>query len=154
MSAFTAGISGGALVPAERSRIWAALTDPGVLTELTPMLVRIETTGDLWRWQLTRISALGVGISPVFTERMRFEPMQRIDYRHEPPAGSHEFAGVHGSYQLTEMAGGTQLYAEMTMCVELPLPRAAAPAVQAVMRTTMARTRDRFSANLLRHLGL
>ncbi|HEU5269937.1 MAG TPA: hypothetical protein VFU36_08430 [Jatrophihabitans sp.] len=154
MSTFTAGISGGALVPAGRTRIWAALTDPQVLTELTPLLVGIETpTADLWRWQLTRISALGVGISPVFTERMRFVPMQRIDYRHEPPAGSHEFAGVHGSYQLTEVSDGTRLFAEMTMCVELPLPRAAAPAVQAVMRTTMARTRDRFSANLLRHLG-
>jgi hypothetical protein len=61
---------------------------------------------------------------------------------------------VEGSYRLTEVPGGTQLAAEMTMCVELPLPRAAAPAVQAVMKATMARTRDRFSANLLRHLGL
>lgn len=155
MSAFIAGISGGALVPADRGRIWAALTDPRVLTELTPLLAGIETAApDLWRWQLMRISALGVGISPVFTERMSFTPMQRIDYRHEPPPDGHEYAGVHGSYQLTEVPGGTRLFAEMTMCVELPLPRAAAPAVQAVMRTTMARTRDRFSANLLRHLGL
>jgi hypothetical protein len=95
-----------------------------------------------------------VGVSPVFTERMRFQPPQRIDYHHEPPPGSHEYAGVDGCYRLTEGPGGTQLFAEMTMCLELPLPRVAAPAVQAVMRTTMAGTRDRFSANLLRHLGL
>jgi carbon monoxide dehydrogenase subunit G len=154
MSTFTASIAGGALVPAERERIWAALTDPELLPQLTPLLVRIEPDGDLWRWQMMRISALGVGVSPVFTERMRFSPVQRIDYRHEPPAGSHEYAGVEGCYRLTAVPGGTRLYAEMTMCVELPLPRAAAPAVQAVMRGTMARTRDRFSANLLRHLGV
>ena len=61
---------------------------------------------------------------------------------------------MQGSYQLAKVPGGTRLAAEMTMCVELPLPRLAAPAVQGVMRTTMAATRDRFSANLLRHLGL
>jgi hypothetical protein len=153
VSAFTAGISGTAVVPAGRHRIWAALTDPQLLPKLTPLLVRIEADGDLWRWHLMRISALGVGISPVFTERMRFQPMERIDYSHQPPPGSHEFAGVEGSYRLTEVPGGTRLAAELTMCVELPLPRAAAPAVQAVMRTTMARTRDRFSANLLRYLA-
>jgi len=154
VNAFTAGIQGGALVPADRARIWAALTDPQLLPQLTPLLVRIEADGDLWRWHMMRISALGVGVNPVFTEQMRFQPMDRIDYRHAPPPGSQEYAGVEGSYQLTEVPAGTRLYAEMTMCIELPLPRAAAPAVQAVMRTTMARTRDRFSANLLRHLGL
>lgn len=154
MSTFTASIAGGALVPAERERIWAALTDPQLLPQLTPLLVRIEADGDEWRWHMVRLSALGVGISPVFTERMRFVPMQRIDYSHAPPPGSREPAGVEGSYQLTAVPGGTRLAAEMTMCVELPLPRAAAPAVQAVMKATMARTRDRFSANLLRHLGL
>ena len=40
------------------------------------------------------------------------------------------------------------------MSVELPLPRLSAPAVERVMRVTMARTGDRFSDNLLRHLGL
>ena len=155
VNAFSAGISGGALVPADRARIWAALTDPQLLPQLTPLLVRVETPApDVWRWHMMRISALGVGISPVFTERMRFQPMDRIDYSHAPPPGSHEYAGVEGSYQLTEVPGGTRRGAEMTMCIELPLPRAAAPAVQAVMRTTMARTRDRFSANLLRYLGL
>jgi hypothetical protein len=154
MSTFTASIAGDALVPAEQERIWAALTGPELLPKPTPLLVRIEPAGELWRWHLMRISALGVGVSPVFTERMRFSPMQRIGYRHEPPAGSREYAGVEGCYRLTAVQGGTQLYAEMTMCVELPLPRGAAPAVQAVMRTTMARTRDRFSANLLRHLGV
>ena len=154
MSTFTASIAGGARVPAERARIWAALTDPRLLPELTPLLVRVEPQGELWRWHMMRIAALGVGISPVFTERMHFQPMDRIDYTHAPPPGSHEYAGVEGSYRLTEVPGGTELAAEMTMCVELPLPRAAAPAVQAMMKATMARTRDRFSANLLNHLGL
>lgn len=155
MSAFTASISGSAVVPAERERIWAALSDPRLLPRLTPLLVRIETPSpELWRWHMMRISALGVGISPVFTERMRFAPPERIDYTHAPPAGGHEYAGVEGCYRLATVPGGTRLYAEMTMCVELPLPRLAAPAVQGVMRTTMAATRDRFSANLLRYLGL
>ncbi|HTZ44959.1 MAG TPA: SRPBCC family protein [Jatrophihabitans sp.] len=153
MSSFSAGVRSEAVVPADPARIWAALTDPELLPRLTPLLVRIDTDGDLWRWHLTRISALGVGISPVFTERMRFEPMRRIDYTHAPPAGAREQAGVEGSYRLTETGAGTHLAVELTMRVELPLPRAAAPAVQGVMRATMARTGDRFSQNLLRHLG-
>jgi hypothetical protein len=38
--------------------------------------------------------------------------------------------------------------------VDLPLPKSARFAVQRVMKSTMERTGDRFSANLLRHLGL
>lgn len=46
VSTFTASIAEGALVPARRKRIWAALTDPQLLPQLTPLLVRIEADGD------------------------------------------------------------------------------------------------------------
>ena len=34
------------VVAADRSEIWAALTDPDLLTDLTPLLRRIDTDGN------------------------------------------------------------------------------------------------------------
>lgn len=143
-----------AVVAADPATIWAALTDPQLLVRLTPLLTGIDADGDVWRWHLTSISALGVGIAPVFTEQMTFTPTRRIAFVHRPPAGVREYTGVEGHYELEPAEHGTHLSVELTMSVELPLPRLSAPAVERVMRVTMARTGDRFSANLLRHLGL
>jgi carbon monoxide dehydrogenase subunit G len=154
MNRFTAFTQSEAVVPADRSAIWKALTDPVLLPQLTPLLRSIEVDGDHWRWHMIRIAALGVSISPVFTERMRFDPGRRIDYTHEPPPGVTERTGAEGTYELSDVHGGTRLAISLTLEVEMPLPRAASPAVSRVMKTTMERTGDRFSANLLRHLGV
>lgn len=130
------------------------LTDPKLLPELTPLLERIETDGDLWRWHMKRIAALGVSISPAFTERMHFTEGERIDYEHEAPKGVNERTGADGWYVLSDQEDGTKLSISLTLHVDLPLPKAAAPAVCRVMKSTMARTGDRFSANLRRHLGI
>ena len=154
MSSFSASTHSEADVPVERQRIWAALSDPVLLPKLTPLLSGIETDGDLWRWSMIRIAALGVSISPTFTERMRFTEGRRIEYSHEPPKGTTERAGAQGCYELSDVPGGTHLQIDLTLTVELPLPRAAHGAVQKVMKTTMIRTGDRFSANLLKYLGV
>jgi len=154
MATFSATNRSEAVVAADQDAIWAALTDPDLLVRLTPLLTRIDADGDLWTWHLMRITALGVGIAPVFTEQMTFVPTSRINFTHVAPPGSREHAGVQGHYELTEAKHGTHLAVELTMSVDLPLPRLSAPAVERVMSVTMARTGDRFSANLLRHLGL
>lgn len=154
MSRFSATTESDAVVPAPRDRIWEVLTDPVLLPQLTPLLRRIETDGDHWRWHLVGLSVLGVGITPVFTERMTFTPAERIDYTHEPPPGVVERTGAEGWYVLTEVDGGTRLAISLTLDVELPLSRLAAPAVRTVMSATMQAMGDRFSANLLRHLGV
>jgi carbon monoxide dehydrogenase subunit G len=154
MNRFSATTDDQAVVPADRSAIWAALTDPDVLPRLTPLLRNIETDGDLWRWELTRIPVLGVSISPSFTERMVFDAPRRIEFTHAPPDGRRERAAVEGWYDLTEVEGGTHLHIRLTMSVELPLLRSAGPAVRAVMETVMSHTGDRFSVNLMRHLGI
>jgi carbon monoxide dehydrogenase subunit G len=153
MTKFQATIESEAIVGAARNKIWDVLTDPKLLAELTPLLRRIDAHGDTWTWHLTRIAALGVSISPAFTEQMRFEDGSRIDYTHRPPNGVKERAGAEGWYELRDVSDGTQLAISLTLCVELPLPRAATPAVQRVMRSMMRRTGDKFSANLLNHLG-
>ena len=152
MNRFVAANHSDAVVAADRDAVWAALTDPEVLSRLTPLLRGIETDGDLWRWDLTRFTVLGIGIAPSFTERMRFDAPRRIEYAHEPPRGRNEPAGADGWYDLSEVAGGTRLEISLTMHVDLPLARAARPAVTRVMRSMMLRTGDRFAANLLRHL--
>jgi carbon monoxide dehydrogenase subunit G len=154
MNRFSATTHSEAVVAADRSEIWAALTDPELLPQLTPLLRRIDTDGDLWRWHLMRIAALGVSISPMFTERMTFVDGTLISYTHEAPAGVIERAGAEGRYQLSDVPGGTLLDIDLTLAVELPLPRAAGPAVNRVIRTTMERTGERFSVNLLAHLGV
>lgn len=154
MATFSATTRSQAVVAADGPRIWAALTDPHLLVRLTPLLTGIDADGDIWRWHLTSIAALGVGITPVFTEQMTFTPTSRIVFAHRPPPGVHEYAGVEGHYELEPAEHGTRLTVELAMSVELPLPRLSAPAVQRVMSATMSRTGDRFSANLLRYLGL
>lgn len=153
MNTFSATTESEAVVAADRMAIWAALTDPVLLPKLTPLLRSIDTNGDLWTWHMMKISALGVSISPAFTERMSFDEGRRIEYRHEAPEGSVERTGAEGWYELSDVDGGTLLKISLTLDVQLPLPRSVGPAVTRVMKGTMARTGDKFSANLLNHLG-
>jgi carbon monoxide dehydrogenase subunit G len=142
------------VVPAERSEIWRVLTDPDLLPRLTPLLRRIDADGNLWRWQLMRISVLGVGISPCFTERMRFEEGRRIDFTHEPPPGVVERAGADGSYLLSDVPEGSHLTIKLNLHVDLPLSKAVTPVVTAAMRDTMRRMGNRFASNLHQQLGV
>lgn len=142
------------VVRADRSEIWTALTDPELLTELTPLLRRIDTDGDQWVWHMWGISALGMEIAPSFTETMVLDPEHRIDFSHTPPPGRPERAGADGVYVLEDHADGTQLDITIHIHVELPLPRASRRAVERVMEESMDRTGDRFGRNLLDHLGV
>lgn len=153
MTSFSSSVRSVADISAPRDAVWDALTDPDLLPRLTPMLEHIEADGTTWRWKMVCISALGVSIAPSFTEQMTFEPRQRIAYAHRPPAGARERAGAEGVYELDDIDGGTRLRIELTLTVDLPLPKAAGPAVRGVMHSMMSRTGDRFAANLLAHLG-
>jgi carbon monoxide dehydrogenase subunit G len=152
MARFTATTRSEAVVRADRAAIWRALTDPDLLPRLTPYLDHIEVDGDHWRWEMTRLPVLHVSIAPSFTERMTFEEGKRIEFTHDPPAGVNERAAAEGWYELADTDGGTQLRIELELCVDLPLPRAAAPAVNRVMQRVMDGMGDRFSRNLLRHV--
>lgn len=163
MNRFSATTESEAVVDAPRADIWAALTDPVLLPKLTPLLERIDVddaTPDIWTWHMLQIKALGVGISPCFTERMVFdeaERVSRIDYAHQPPAGARERTGAEGWYVLEDVTvdgrQATTLTIKLTLTVELPLPRSAGPAVRRVMTSTINRTGDKFARNLLAHLG-
>ncbi len=154
MARFSSTTTTDAIVAAERSAIWAALTDPVILARLTPLLKRVVANGDLWRWELGNLSILGTSVTPVFTERMVFTEGSRIDFHHEPPADAKERAGADGWYALDDRDTGTHLAISLTLHVDLPLSRLAAPAVQVVMKGAMQATGDRFGSNLEHHLGL
>jgi carbon monoxide dehydrogenase subunit G len=154
MNSFSATTDSEAVVPADREAIWAALTDPVLLPRLTPLLRRIEADGDVWRWEMSRVAVLGVSFSPCFTEKMTFEAPHRIEYTHAPPKGRVERTGAEGWYELTEVDGGTRLRISLTLTVELPLARAARPAVTGVMKAVMMRTGEKFARNLLAELGV
>ncbi|MDN5917637.1 MAG: hypothetical protein L0I76_21500 [Pseudonocardia sp.] len=132
--------------------MWDVLVDPDLLPKLTPLLSRVEADGDRWRWHLVRLKVLGIGISPVFTERMTFDEGRRIAFTHDPPTGVTEWAGAEGHYELSDVDGGTHLSIELTLHVDLPLSRLASPVVTRTMQATMQMMGDRFSANLLRQL--
>jgi carbon monoxide dehydrogenase subunit G len=143
-----------AVVPADRDAIWKILSDPSALASITPMVTSITAEGDEWTWKMSGVAALGVSVAPTFTEQMGFTEGTRIDFRHDPPA-KNERAGVNGTYDLADAKdGATELRIDLTMCVELPLPRAARRAVEKVMASSMARTGERFARNLYERLGL
>jgi carbon monoxide dehydrogenase subunit G len=153
MTCFSATNHSHAVVKADRKEVWTALTDPVLLPKLTPLLRTIEADGDTWRWHLTKLTVLGIGLAPVFTEQMTFDEPDYIEYAHRPP-GKHERAGADGWYKLEEVDEGTHLEISLTMHVDLPLSKMAGPAVERVMSSMMQRTGDRFAENLLRHLGV
>lgn len=152
MTRFSYTTASEAEMAADPARIWAALTDPPTLVALTPLLTGIDADGDSWTWRMQGLSALGVGLSPVFTEAMTFQTERRIDFTHAPPAGSRERVGAEGSYRLDPTDEGTHLAITLTVQVDLPLPSAAKPAVTRAMRTTMDKMGERFAANLVAHL--
>jgi carbon monoxide dehydrogenase subunit G len=146
---FEATVESADTVPADAEQIWAVLTDPEALTRLTPMLERVEPKGETWVWHMVHVSGLGVGIVPVFTEKMDFQPPKHIGFTHAPPPGSRERVWVGGTYDLTPVENGTRLAIVITVGVDLPLPGAMRPAVTRFIRATMNRTGDRFAKNLL-----
>ena len=154
MAVFTATTRATATVAASRQAIWDVLADPDLVAQLTPFLDRIEADGDRWRWQMSGIDVLGVKVAPAFTERMVFVPLERIEFHHEPPAGTQERSGVEGWYELRDEVEGTYLATSLEIRLDLPLPRLASPGVTTAMRAVMATMGDRFSRNLLDHLGL
>lgn len=131
------------------------LTDPQSLAELTPLIRSIEASGSKWLWKLNGVEALGMKVEAAFTERMDFIDKSRIVFTHDPPAGAKELAGVDGVYDVTPAGGEeTGLRIDLTLSVELPVPRLAAPAVERVLTSTMRITGRQFASNLYRRLDL
>ncbi len=154
MAIFTARNVSASLVPVSAERIWTHISDPVSLTALTPLVRSIVVDGNLWRWQLAGIEALGVHVAPAFTERMEFIEPRLIRFNHQAREGEHERAGADGTYELTPQGDGTELKVDIALTIELPLPRLSAVAVEKVMKTSMQRTGKRFAVNLYHRLGL
>lgn len=142
-------------VPASVEAIWEVLRSPETLAELTPLLDGISVDGDRWCWRLGGFSALGVEVAPSFTERMEFVEHESIRFTHDPPSGSTERAGANGLYTLNRLdTDRSGLAIDLTLHVELPLPRASRRAVERIMSSTMVRTGDVFAARLYDRLGI
>ena len=154
MTSFSARTHAEAVVLAPQQDIWDALVDPTLMAQFTPFLKRITADGDHWVWEMSGIDVLGVKVAPSFTEKMTFAEPDRIEFRHDPPAGTKEKAGVEGWYELTPTDDGTKLVTELEITLELPLPKASGRAVRAAMGKVIDTMGDRFSQNLLDHLGV
>lgn len=142
-------------VPVTRDEIWAILTDPKALADLTPLVRSIEATGSQWRWTLNGIDGLGLSVEAVFTERMDFTEREQIVFSHDPPDGVRERAAVEGVYDLsTAGKNATDLRVDLELLVDLPLPRLSRHGVEPLIHSTMRLTGQRFASNLYEHLGL
>jgi carbon monoxide dehydrogenase subunit G len=153
MTRFSATTQADAVVGASRQAIWDVLVDPDLVARMTPFVRRITADGEHWRWEMSGLEVLGVGVAPAFTERMVLRDLERIEFHHDPPAGTTERSGVEGWYELSEAEGGTRLVTSLEITLDLPLPKVSSPAVTRAMRGVMGTMGDRFSANLLDHLG-
>ena len=148
-------------MPASADAIWGLLTDPKMLSAMTPLVRSIEASGDRWEWTLHGIEGLGLKVEATFTERMEFSASPdfndgaRIVFTHEPPDGQRERAAVEGIYDLTAPDGRTtDLKVDLTLRADLPLPRVSRPAVERIMLTSMRATGERFAVNLYERLDL
>ncbi|HYN67980.1 MAG TPA: SRPBCC family protein [Ornithinibacter sp.] len=154
MATFSTASRSAATVTAGVDAVWEALTDPALLARLTPFLHTVRPAGDEhWVWQMTKVPVLGKSFSFTFRERMDFDPKSRIDFTHDPAPGAGETAGVIGWYALKEHPRGTRLETSMEITVDLPFPGLVRPAVEAGMKGVIALMGQRFSHNLLTHLG-
>jgi carbon monoxide dehydrogenase subunit G len=155
VASFSASTHAEAVVLAPQQAIWDALVDPTLMARFTPFLKKITADGEHWRWEMSGLDVLGLKIAPAFTELMTFAEPDRIEFRHDPAPGASEKAGVEGWYALSPApdGDGTLLVTELEITLELPLPRASGRAVRATMRKVIDTMGDRFSQNLLDHLG-
>lgn len=153
MATFSTSNRSAATVTAEVHEVWTVLTDPDLVARLTPFLHSVTEHGEHWVWQLTRIPVLGTSFSFTFRERMDFDEPHRIDFAHDPAPGADESAGVVGWYALKPHTRGTHLETSMTITVDLPFPGVLRPAVTTAMKGVVGLMGQRFSHNLLAHLG-
>lgn len=153
MTTFSGRNASSATLRSPIDAVWAVLVDPELLARLTPQVERIEANGDRWRWTMSSIPVLSMSIAPSFTEIMRFEEPTRIEYHHDP-ACAHERAAAEGVYTLAPSAdGGTHVSIDITITVDLPIPRIMRSAVETTMNVVIAGIGRGFSERLLRHLG-
>ncbi len=157
MTVFHATTHAEAVVLAPQQDIWDVLVDPGLVARFTPFVKRIVADGEHWRWEMGGLEVLGRSVSPAFTERMVLKEPDRIEFHHDPPEGVKEKSWVEGWYDLAsvpeEDGGGTALVTDLTISLDLPLPGVAGSAVRGAMGKVIDTMGDRFSANLLEHLG-
>lgn len=168
MGSFTARKRAEAVVRASQQEIWDVLRDPDLMARFTPFLQSITETTDgtgadettHWVWQMTGLDVPGIDLKPRFTEKMVFAEPDRIDFTHDPPTeegARAEKTSVEGWYELSPAddveAGATRLVTELQITVDLPVPKVAGGMVRGAMQGVIDQMGDRFSANLLTHLG-
>ena len=153
MATFSTANRSTATVTADVDAVWDVLTDPDQIARLTPFLHSVKEEGEHWVWQLTKVPVLGASFSFTFRERMDFDEPHRIDFTHDPAPGADESAGVVGWYKLAPRPAGTHLETSMKITVDLPFPGVVRPAVTTAMKGVVALMGQRFSHNLLAHLG-
>ncbi len=159
MTGFTASTEAEAIVLATRQQIWDVLKDADLVARMTPFVSGIEDRGEHWVWSMTRLPVPRTTLSPTFTERMEYVELERIQFKHDAPEGAEENACVDGWYELEDLEPqgdeevATMLRTSLSITLDLPLPGALKPAVKGSMKTVINQMGDRFSANLLEHLG-
>lgn len=156
MTRFTTTVRTDDILDVDAAAVWAVMTDPGLLADLTPAVAEITPLdGDLWCWRMVGIDAMGISVAPSFTERMAFDHDRRtITFEHAPPDGKTEAAGARGTYVLLDTDAGAYVGIDLTAHVDLPLPRMAGPAVRKVMDKTIVAGGGRFADKLMAHLGV
>lgn len=155
MTAFSASTTAEAIVPVERDQVWEILVDPTLVARFTPFVSSIVEDGEHWIWTLAGLKVAGRSFGATFTEKMTLEDGVRIEFTHDPPSGAKERAGVHGWYALSDHpGGGVRLETSLEICIDLPLPKLSGGAVRSTMKGVMHQMGDRFSKNLLDHLGV
>ena len=139
-------------VPHPVEAVWGVLVDPDAVARLTPMVSRIEATGDQWLWCLQGVPLPGRALDLSMLETMSFEPRTRIDFTHGE-LERHLQAGAQGHYGLEPVGDDTtRLTIDLTVTARLPVPAVARPAVHTAMAQVLRQMGSRFATNMMREL--
>lgn len=151
MNRFAQGIVSTDRINVQPERVHEIMADPDLLAKLTPLVQKITTDGDRWRWQLVGINALGLSIAPAFLSVMDIGE-ECITFRPDPHAS--EMATASGELSVTaDGPAHTSLAIDLVATIDLPVPKMMGAAVRRVMFETMKVGGARFADHLLRHLG-
>lgn len=148
MNRFATSIEKVAEIPYAQSAIWALVSDPDQVADMTPFLrdIRVVDSGT-WVWELHGIPYPGGEFAAHFTEAMSLEEPTRIDFQHSP--SGRELAGADGWYSLEALAPArTRLAIGLSVHAMLPAPAWANKVIEPAMHAVLQQMGNRFAANL------
>ena len=153
MATFSTSNRSAATVTADVEAVWDVLTDPALVARLTPFLQRVRRGGRALGLAADEGARCSARASRSRSASGWTSTPHRIDFTHDPAPGADEAAGVVGWYALALVRMGRTSRRRWRSPSTSPSPVSSGPPSITAMKGVVALMGQRFSHNLLSHLG-